>query len=430
MSQAELKTQVATQTGVAFSIPNVMDQGQGSLPVPLGTGSGIVPASATTEVSTVAPGAQHTAEVVVPVWMMPEQQRSIEAAVEQFFTLITANPVDAKLVNSIDVIGKQGEASMTPAMTLYNVKVGEALGNIFAEDAGMGKTLLQIKMELDRINPSMVKNKPVPRRFLSWLFPLIRRLPNGEEIMRDIYASRETVGSTVTGLKEGLYAERDKIQTFKGEIEVIYDRVVNADRQDEADTYFGDLLLKRVDAFRVGLKDPKAVANMEEFQGALQRRTNFIRERQVLNKQFFDGAIAFMRNTRMQLEALGYYASLEQSILANLGLKAATQGVARSAIITQQLGGAISQTVADTAAEQLEVGTLLMKQQKSTMLDLIKLEQACNDSDTLFERVKGHNRQLIVEGAETGKRIQAVLDKNRQRIELGHSAMAKKEGRV
>lgn len=411
-----MTSQTQTATAVKLSLPSIIPQDQGNLPVPMQSAS-LVSSDST-------PGLQHAKDVPAPEWMPDETRTAVQAAVQQFVDVIKSNPVDAQIVNNIGDIGKQGEEAMTPAMTLYNVKVGDALGNLFTEDGGtVNRSLLDVKRELDRVNPSVLKNQKVAFKWFGWLFPIIGRLPKGDEILQKIYKERTTVGELVSGIKRGLLAERDKIQTFMGEIQVIYGRILVADRQDESDEYFGQLLLKEVDAFRAGLTDSKAVANMEEFQASLQRRVNFLRERRVLNNQFFDGAMAFMRNARMQLEALEMYAALEQSILANLGLKAASRALVRSAQLTKQLGQAVSDTLADTAAEQRQVGEQLLETQKSTMLDLEKVEKACQDYDALFEKIKRHNRDIIVEGAKTGERLRGILVKQSERTEIGHTMM-------
>jgi len=409
-------TQQQTATAVRLAIPSVVDIGQQNLPVPA------QPAGAVT--SSGAPGAQHTQDVPAPEWMSTEQQTAVQTSVGQFMAVIRQNPTDAKIVKDISSIGEQGDAIMTPAMTLYNTKVGEALGNLFTEDGGkVNATLLQVKRELDKVNPSVVKRQKVPFRFLRLFFPLLSRLPKGDEVLERIHGESETVGTLVSGIKAGLYAERDKIQAFVGEVTTVYDQMVAADRQDEGEVYFGQCLLAEVDAFRVTLRDERSVANMEEVQATLQRQVNMLRDKRIINTQTFQGAISFMRNARMQLENLKRYASFEQALLASLGIKVASRALAQSQAITTALSEAISQTMADTAEEQKELGLRLMKGQKSSLLDLDKVEKACRDYDDLFHAIEGHNRAIITEGAKVGERLQGILKKQSARIERGHSIM-------
>lgn len=280
-----------------------------------------------------------------------------------------------------------------------------------------------MKRELDKVNPSVVKKQKVPFRFLHLFFPLLSRLPKGDEVLEKIHGESETVGTLVSGIKAGLYAERDKIQAFVGEVTTIYDQMVVADRQDESEVYFGQCLLAEVDAFRLTLKDERSVANMEEVQAELQITVNTLRDKRIINTQMFQGAISFMRNARMQLANLKRYASFERALLASLGMKVASRALAESQAITTALGEAISNTMADTAAEQKELGLRLMKGQKSSLLDLDKVKQACQDYDDLFKAIEDHNRAIIKEGAQVGQQLQGILQKQSARIEHGHDIM-------
>lgn len=111
--------QQKTATAVKLGIPSVVDMGQLNLPVPVQTAGAVT--------SSGAPGAQHSKDVPAPEWMSAEQKTAIQKAVGQFMAVIRQNPTDAKIVNDISSIGEQGDAIMTPAMTLYNTKVGDAL---------------------------------------------------------------------------------------------------------------------------------------------------------------------------------------------------------------------------------------------------------------------------------------------------------------
>ncbi len=391
--------------------------------------SGQVDTASIVNTSTTVVPRQYTDSVQRPSWMSVEQADQIVAAVASFMEVIRSEPTNARIMNDVKSIGQQSRSVMEPAMTLYNMKMNDALGTVLTEDGGQVHTsLLQVKQELDKVNPSVLKDQKVPYRWIGWLFPLIGRLPLGEEVLAKIYASRETVASTVSGIRIGLFAERDKIQTLLGELETIYENLLVGDRQDQADTYFGELLLREVDAFRVSLTERTEVLNMEEFQGALQRRVNFVKERRLVSQQFFEGVVAFQRNARMQIENLELYGSLEQAILASLGLKAASKALAQSAKLTKMLGQAIGDTLADTATEQRKVGEQLMDSQKNGLIPFEKIEAACNEYDILFGKIEAHNRELITVGKQTGDRLKGLLAKSEERVERHHASVTKQQG--
>ena len=119
---------------------------------------------------------------------------------------------------------------------LMDRKMGDVLKDITV-GSPVERSLVAIKVELDKVNPSVVKNQPIIYKFA--LFLSRTRLPMGDEILRIIAERRETVGSTINGLKEGLWAERDKVLEDATELMTIADGLKETQSGLQRAIYFG-----------------------------------------------------------------------------------------------------------------------------------------------------------------------------------------------
>ena len=102
-------------------------------------------------------------EPVRPAHLTDEDIKALEARADEFLEKIKTDPSDWKLGNFVFSLGQDIMSETQAQVTLYDRKMGKVLKNIAADDSSpVGKNILAIKTELDKVNPAVVANTPVP----------------------------------------------------------------------------------------------------------------------------------------------------------------------------------------------------------------------------------------------------------------------------
>ncbi|MCP4693678.1 MAG: tellurite resistance protein, partial [Desulfobacterales bacterium] len=162
---------------------------------------------------------------VRPDHLTDETEREIIQAAEDFIELVKADPSDWKLGDYIFKLGNDIMESTKIQVSLYDSKMGNVLNEVSEGDSPVGRDILAIKTQLDMVNPVMVQSKEisVSEKFMRLFTKTISRLPNTDEVIRMIAERRETVRSTIDGIRVHMMQESDKIIKDASELGIICD---------------------------------------------------------------------------------------------------------------------------------------------------------------------------------------------------------------
>ena len=356
-------------------------------------------------------------EVVKPKWMVTEQEKDAQAVAEKFLEKVKANPNDIMLAQEINSLGEDGSRIMMPQVDLYEKKISILMADN-QEGSLKNTTLLEFKKASDFINPAVIKQQPVTTR-VAWLFKKTG-LPGSEKVLSMIYERRETVKSTMEGIKKTLWTVSEGLKSDLIQLDSIYKGLISGQQTIERDIYIGQTIYTKLSAYVTTLSEGIAKQNVEEVLATTVTVINSLQTEENINMQFFAGSQMVAKLTIQQLDNIKRMSSLlERSILASLGLAVVAAELRASIKMTEGLKEAIGNTLVDTAKSLNKTSDQLTKVRSGALVNLDKLEEACNQLDELFKKQANANKEIISRGALTSNRLSAMTDKLRARVEDG-----------
>jgi uncharacterized protein YaaN involved in tellurite resistance len=206
--------------------------------VPAGEGQGaLVPVQPPDELVPVRPG--HITD---------ERDQEIHGAALEFIESVKADPSDWKLGDTIFKLGHDIIDKTKINVSLYERKMGEVLKDVAEGDSPVGKDILNIKLQLDQVNPVMVQNQEikVTEKVMRIFTKTVSRLPKGEEVIRIIAERRETVKSTIDGIRMHMMQEADLVTRDAAELGVICDQLKELQPALQEEIYKGQIIWKHL----------------------------------------------------------------------------------------------------------------------------------------------------------------------------------------
>jgi len=255
------------------------------------------------------------------------------------------------------------------------------------------------------------------------------RLPKAQEVLDMIYSRRETVKSTVDGIKAGLWETRDRLTANIADLAAIYEGLLKGERLVERDRYFGELLIEKLTLYLPTIEDAIAKQNLEQVLADVTTAVINLKTEENANYLFFSGAQNLAKLTNMQISNInGISRLLERSVLANLGLRVVSAELATSINVTEQMKKTIGDTIKDTSEQINESTDKLIAARSSATINLDALEAACSQMEEVYEKMATANKEVIEKGGETSKHLSEMNAKLRQRVENSHNQMQPLDG--
>ena len=109
-------------------------------------------------------------EPIQPKHLTAEDIQGIENKADEFVEKVKAEPSDWQLGNFVFGLGQEIMDQTQAQVTLYDRKMGNVLKNVATDDSSpVGKNILAIKTELDKVNPTMVARTEMPFQKKCWV---------------------------------------------------------------------------------------------------------------------------------------------------------------------------------------------------------------------------------------------------------------------
>ena len=210
-------------------------------------------------------------EPIQPKHLAVEDIQAIESEADAFLEKVKAEPGDWQLGNFVFSLGQEIMDQTQAQVTLYDRKMGAVLKSVSTDDSSpVGKNILAIKTELDKVNPTVVGRSelPFPKKMLGLFTKTVNRLPKGDEILRVIAERRETVNSTIDGIRTHLRNEADQVAFDASELSTICDALKEIQPRLQERIYLGQIIWQKLMAHMETVEDIRIKeARSEERRG-------------------------------------------------------------------------------------------------------------------------------------------------------------------
>ncbi len=356
-----------------------------------------------------------------PKWMDADKEQEANMIADKFMEKVKTNPNDIMLSQEINSLGDDGSRAMMPQVELYDKKIATLMKDN-QEGSLKNATLLEFKKATDFINPAVLKQQPVTTK-VAFLFKKTG-LPGSEKVLSMIYERRETVKSTLTGIKKTLWEISEGLKSDLIQLDAIYKGLLSGQQLIERDIYIGQRIHNQLTAYVATLPEGISKQNVEEVLATVTTVINSLQTEENVNLQFFAGSQMVAKLTIQQLDNIKRMSNLlERSILASLGLAVVAAELSASVKVTEGLKEAIGNTLVDTAKSLNKTGDQITKARSEAIVNIDKLEEACNQLDDLFKKQANANKEIINNGAATSQRLTKLSQKLRERVEDGKGSV-------
>lgn len=387
----------------------------------LGETSSSVPAEvAPVEVQEVG---SDTMEVERPEEVDDAAHEELMVYVDGFIERVKSDPLDMTLSSEIYKIGQRSAAESIPHVKLYDTLVSDIMkdNQKGAEIEGSKEyNMLKLKRELDLVNPAVLAKTPIKQKVL--LFLNKTNLPGNEKIMDMIYERRETVKSSIDGIKVALLQNASDLDGQLADLLMVYKGLLISHRMLKGEIYAGQLIYNRLVELLAGITDPLAKQNIEAVLADLTTQINSLIVEENMNAQFFAGSQMTAKLVREQQNQIRILVrQMENAVLANLGLRVVAKGLERSVNQSKALGDAIANTIADTAQSNEQTAEKLQRARTEGYIDIQKLQEGVDALERTFEREAQANALIIKQGLSVAKEVRASTQRLEQRIDTSGS---------
>jgi len=356
-------------------------------------------------------------DAVIPDGLSIETQEAVNKKVETFLEKVKTDPTDMTLSSDVYKIGTVAAEMAIPHVSLYDTLIAGIMKESEEKDKVGTKesNLLQLKQQLDLVNPAVLAKTPIKQKFL--VFMSKTALPGADKVMSMIYERKETVKSSVDGIKVALLQNANDLDKQLADLMVTYKGLMAAHLVLKSEIYYAQLIYNRIADFLDEVTDPMATQNIETVLADITTQINSLIVEENMNAQFFAGTqltAKFVREQQNQIRIL--VRQMENAVLANLGLRVVAKSLEKSVQMSKALGSAISETIADTALANEKTAGELQKARTEGYIDLKKLQEGVDALERTFEKEAEANKLIIKHGLVVSKTVRSATTKLEQRI--------------
>lgn len=331
-------------------------------------------------------------------------EAAVAEVVDAFMQKLNDNPTDMTLSSDVYKIGTKSATIAMPNVQLYDTLISNIMKDQQAGpvDGSKEYNMLQLKREMDMVNPAVLAQTPVKQKFL--IFFSKANLPGTEKIMDMIYERKETVKSSIDGIKVALLQNANDLDHQMADLMMIYKGLLTSHNILKSEIYTAKLIYNKL--VDLDIKDPIAKENINTVLADLTTQINSLLVEENMNAQFFAGSQLTAKLVREQQNQIRILVrQMEKAVLANLGLRVVAKGLEDSVNASKALGSAIANTIADTAKANEKTADKLIQARTEGYIDLAKLQEGVDALTRTFEKEAKANQLIIQQGLSVAKKI-------------------------
>ncbi|MFH2093694.1 MAG: toxic anion resistance protein [Pseudomonadota bacterium] len=358
---------------------------------------------------------------VEPGHLTVEDIQAVEAEADQFLEKIKKDPSDWQLGNFVFGLGQEIMAQTQAQVTLYDRKMGKVLKNVAADDSSpVGKNILAIKTELDKVNPTVVGRTEVPfqKKMLGLFTKTVNRLPKGDEILRIIAERRETVNSTIDGIRDHLRNEADQVAFDAAELSTICDSLKEIQPKLQEKIYLGQVIWKKLMEHINTIDDPRAKEALTTLTSDLAMAVVDLQTIDNSNLQTRFGGEMMVRNSHLVKRLVQRTDMILSTAVKNaLAVRVAAEQQMETLNHLDMVQQAAAETMKDTAKVIGDAAIKGAKMSQSMTVNIQALEEACQTYEQAFETYAQISKETINIAAQSSNALGIMNERFRSRTD-------------
>ncbi|MBU1340719.1 MAG: toxic anion resistance protein [Proteobacteria bacterium] len=360
-------------------------------------------------------------EPVQPKHLAVEDIQAIEAKADEFIEKIKADPSDWQLGNFVFSLGQEIMDETQAQVTLYDRKMGNVLKNVATDNASpVGKNILAIKMELDKVNPTMVARAEMPfqKKMLGLFTKTVNRLPKGDEILRIIAERRETVNSTIDGIRDHLRNEADQVAFDASELSTICDSLKEIQPRLQEKIYLGQVIWQKLMEHLKTIEDPRNKEALTTLTSDLAMAVVDLQTIDNSNLQTRFGGEMMVRNSHLVRRLVQRTDMILSTAVKNaLAVRVAAEQQMETLQHLDMVQKAAAETMKDTATVIGNAAIKGAQMSQSMTVNIEALEQACQTYEQAFETYALISQETINIASQSSNALGKMNDRFRARTD-------------
>ncbi len=360
-------------------------------------------------------------EPVQPKHLAVEDIGAIKTEANEFLEKIKADPTDWQLGNFVFGLGQEIMEETQAQVTLYDRKMGNVLKNVAADDSSpVGKNILAIKMELDKVNPTAVARTEMPfsKKMLGMFTRTVNRLPKGDEILKIISERRETVNSTIDGIRDHLRNESDQVAFDASELSTICDALKEIQPRLQERIYLGQIIWQKLMEHMKTLEDPRIKEALTTLTSDLAMAVVDLQTIDNSNLQTRFGGEMMVRNSHLVRRLVQRTDMILSTAVKNaLAVRVAAEQQMETLEHLDMVQKAAAETMQDTAKVIGNAAIKGAKMSQSMTVNIEALEEACQTYEQAFETYALISQETINIASQSSNALGKMNDRFRAKTD-------------
>jgi uncharacterized protein YaaN involved in tellurite resistance len=338
-------------------------------------------------------------EPIQPRHLTVEDIQALEAQADEFVEKVKSDPSDWQLGNFVFSLGQEVMTETQAQVSLYDRKMGSVLKNVATDNSSpVGKNILAIKTELDKVNPTMVARTemPLPKKMLGLFTKTVNRLPRGDEILKIIAERRETVNSTIDGIRDHLRNEADQVAMDAAELATICDALKEIQPRLQEQIYVGQLIWQKLSAHIDTVDDPRQKEALTTLTSDLAMAVIDLQTIDNSNLQTRFGGEMMVRNSHLVKRLVQRTDMILSTAVKNaLAVRVAAEQQMETLQHLDMVQQAAAETMKDTAKVIGQAAVKGAQMSQGMTVNIDALEEACRTYEQAFETYALISRETI-----------------------------------
>lgn len=358
---------------------------------------------------------------VRPKHLAVEDIGKIEAAAADFVEKVKSDPSDWQLGNFVFSLGRDILSETQAQVSLYDRKMGSVLKHV-ANDAAspVGKNILAIKTELDKVNPTVVARTemPLPKKMMGLFTRTVNRLPRGDEVLKIIAERRETVNSTIDGIREHLRNDADQVTFDAVELSQICDTLKEIQPRLQEQIFLGQLIWEKLMAHIETVEDPRAQEALTTLTSDLAMAVVDLQTIDNSNLQTRFGGEMMVRNAHLVQRLVQRTDMILSTAVKNaLAVRVAAEQQMDTLRHLDMVQKAAAETMTDTATVIGDAAVKGAKMSQSMTVNIQALEEACSTYEQAFDTYALISRETISIASQSSSALGEMNERFRARTD-------------
>lgn len=360
-------------------------------------------------------------EPIKPSHLKEKELKDIETKADEFIEQVKKDTSDWKLGNFVFGLGKTIMDQTQAQVTLYDRKMGDVLNNVADDNSSaVGKNILAIKMELDKVNPTMVAQQkmPFPQKMLGLFTRTVNRMPKGDEILKVIAQRKESVNSTIDGIRDHLRNDADQVAFDAAELATICDSLKELQPKLQEEIYLGQLVWQKLMTYLNIIDDARVKEIVITLTSDLAMAVVDLQTIDNSNLQTRFGGEMMVRNSHLIKRLVQRTDMILASAVKNaLAVRVAAEQQMQTLKHLDMVQQSAAQTMTDTAKVIGKAVVKSAEKSQSMTINIEALEQACQAYEQAFETYALISRETINIATQSSNALNSMNDRFRSRTD-------------